>query len=358
MDPLGLPPGASTPFLAVDVARLERNIERVHARLTGLGLQVRPHVKTHKCAQIGRRQLAAGAAGLTVATVDEAEEVAGYCDDVFIAYCVWPDEGQAARLAALAGRVRLTVGTDSVQSVRHLTGLGLSGVDLGVEVDVGHGRSGCTPAEAGRLAQEAGGTGLRVTRCFAFPGHGYSTGGGAAAAADEARVLGQAAEEIERVTGRRVEVSGGSTPTVGSMTAGPLTEARPGVYVFNDAQQVELGTATFDEVALWCVGRVVGRREGRVVLDSGSKALGADRAAYASGFGRLLDVPEATIVQLSEHHAVVELPDGCDLALGELVRVVPNHVCNAVNLHDLLHPVLDGVWGEAWPVVPRSGVVR
>ena len=109
---------------------------------------------------------------------------------------------------------------------------------------------------------------------------------------------------------------------------------------------MELGTATFDDVALWCVARVVGRSEGKAVLDSGSKALGADRAAYSSGFGRLLDFPAATIVQLSEHHAVAELPDGCDLALGDLVRVVPNHVCNAVNLHDVLHPLVDGRWGQ------------
>lgn len=358
MNSYDLPSGASTPFLAVDVYRLEQNIERVHDRLTTLGLRMRPHIKTHKCAEIGRRQVAAGVTGLTVATIDEAEVVATYCDDIFIAYCLWPDEGQAERLAALSRRVRLTVGTDSTEAVRRLAELRLTDIELGVEIDVGHGRSGCTPAESGRLAQEAESLGLRVTRCFAFPGHGYAQGGGAAAAADEARVLGKAATEIARVTGKRIEVSGGSTPTVAAMTADPLTEAPPGVYVFNDAQQVELGTATFDDVALWCVARVVGRSEGKAVLDSGSKALGADRAAYSSGFGRLLDFPAATIVQLSEHHAVAELPDGCDLALGDLVRVVPNHVCNAVNLHDVLHPLVDGRWGQGWRVEPRSGVAR
>lgn len=91
----------------------------------------------------------------------------------------------------------------------------------------------------------------------------------------------------------------------------------------------------------------------RAVLDAGSKALGADRAAYATGFGRLIDHPEARLVQLSEHHAVADLAGRPLPPLGATVRVVPNHVCNAVNLHDELW-VRDADGLAPWPVTARG----
>jgi D-serine deaminase-like pyridoxal phosphate-dependent protein len=98
------------------------------------------------------------------------------------------------------------------------------------------------------------------------------------------------------------------------------------------------------------VATVVSRAGGRVVLDAGSKVLGADRASYASGYGRLLDHPGARVTQLSEHHAVVAWDDSPPPALGSRVRVVPNHVCSAVNLADGL--VLTD--GDVWPVAARG----
>jgi D-serine deaminase-like pyridoxal phosphate-dependent protein len=110
-----------------------------------------------------------------------------------------------------------------------------------------------------------------------------------------------------------------------------LTEVRPGVYVFGDAQQWELGTVAPETIALTVLATVVSRSPGRIILDSGSKVLGADRGAYSTGFGRLLDYLDARITTLSEHHATVT---GVDLPRGTRVRVVPNHVCAAVNLAD------------------------
>ena len=132
-----------------------------------------------------------------------------------------------------------------------------------------------------------------------------------------------------------------------------VTEARPGVYVFGDAQQWELGAMPPESLALTCRATVVSHAGGRTTLDSGSKALGADRAAYATGWGRLLDHPEARIVQLSEHHAVVDLAGEPLPPVGSQVDVVPNHCCAAVNL-------ADGLWVEEygglrrWPVAARG----
>jgi D-serine deaminase-like pyridoxal phosphate-dependent protein len=143
-------------------------------------------------------------------------------------------------------------------------------------------------------------------------------------------------------------LSGGSTPSLAATHAAPLSEIRPGVSVFGDAQQWELGTMTPDEIALTVHATVVSHAGGRLVLDAGSKVLGADRAAYATGFGRLLDHPDARIVLLSEHHAVAEMA-GPLPALGSTVRVVPNHVCATVNLVDHLR-----VGDEEWAVAARG----
>jgi D-serine deaminase-like pyridoxal phosphate-dependent protein len=155
-------------------------------------------------------------------------------------------------------------------------------------------------------------------------------------------------------------VSGGSTPSAHDADGSVLTEIRPGVYVFGDAQQWELGTTTPDAIALTAVGTVVshaGRHSGRqLVLDTGSKVVAADRAPYSSGHGRLLDHPDARVTQLSEHHAVVAWPHEELPPLGSRLRVVPNHVCTAVNLVDELVVVrgTDPEPVDVWRVAARG----
>jgi D-serine deaminase-like pyridoxal phosphate-dependent protein len=128
-----------------------------------------------------------------------------------------------------------------------------------------------------------------------------------------------------------------------------LNELRPGVYVFGDAQQVELGTIGFEGVALTVAATVVSHAGGRAITNAGSKALGADRSAWATGYGRVLETPEARIVALSEHHSTIEWP-GPLPSLGSKVLLVPNHVCNAVNLADS-YVLTDG---GTWPVAARG----
>lgn len=346
-------PGISTPTLVVDCAILDRNIDEAHTHLAAAGLRIRPHVKTHKSIEIARRQLAAGASGLTVATVGEAEVFAQVSDDLFIAYPLWPDEEQFSTLNSLAARVRLAVGVDSAEGIAHLTGSLDPSVELMIEIDSGHHRSGCEPEHAGALASAAIDRGFRLRGVFTFPGHSYAPGGGERASADEETALSAAADSIEAATGQgSLELSGGSTPSFRSSTSVRITEVRPGVYVFNDAQQWELGAADPGLISLTAYARVVTTRPGHLVLDAGSKILGADRAAYSTGHGRLLDHPDARIIQLSEHHAVVATNDA--VTAGSIVRVVPNHVCNAANLVDELVPVLGARALAPWPVDARG----
>jgi D-serine deaminase-like pyridoxal phosphate-dependent protein len=195
---------------------------------------------------------------------------------------------------------------------------------------------------------------LEVGGVFTFPGHSYGPGAAAGAAADEVAALDEAAAVLAAAGFDPVERSGGSTPSARLAQPGALSELRPGVYVFNDAQQVELGVVTMEEVALMVAATVVSRpAPGRLVLDAGAKVLGPDRPAWASGHGRLPDWPDARIVGLWEHHAVVALA-GPAPALGDVVAVVPNHVCTAVNLVPELLVVENAEVVERWPVAARA----
>ncbi len=344
----------STPFLVVDVERLRANIARVAAAAADAGVALRPHAKTHKTLEIARMQLEAGAVGLTVATVGEAEVfVEAGVADVFVAYPLWVDDEKSRRLAALAERATVAVGVDSAESAVEL-GRRVPGLAVLVEVDCGQHRTGVAPSDAGDVAVAARDAGLEVRGVFTFPGHGYSPDARQTAAAQEAAALADAAASLRTVGIEPHVLSGGSTPTLeASLTTGVPTELRPGVYALNDAQQWELGSATPDQIALTCHATVVSHAGGRLVLDAGGKALAADRAAYNTGAARLLDHPDARVVLLSEHHAVVEGYAAPPPPLGSRVRVVPNHVCAAVNLAETLWADTgDGL--EPWAVAARG----
>ncbi|GAA3726891.1 alanine racemase [Gordonia hankookensis] len=352
-----------TPFLSVDVARLDRNIGSVAERARAAGIDLRPHAKTHKCAEIARRQLAAGAVGLTVATIGEAEAFASIAPDradLFIAYPLWVSGDKGPRLRALAEQARLRLAVDSAQGARQLAvEIGDADADVVVEIDSGQHRTGADPAESGVIAAAAADAGLRVVGVFTFPGHGYGPGDARLRAAQqEVAALSVATERLRDSGIEPVVRSGGSTPTIEFAEPGVLTEIRPGVYPFNDAQQVELGSCGLADVALCAVATVVHRTGDRIVVDAGSKILGADRPPWTSGFGRLLDTPDATITSLSEHHAVIRFPSDTAPAampvLGDRLRVIPNHVCTAVNLVDELVAEMPDGATTGWSVIARG----
>ena len=351
-------PDFATPCLVVDEGVLRRNIQEMADLATGLGVALRPHAKTHKSPAIADLQLQAGAVGLTVATLSEALVFAeAGVRDLFIAYPLWVDATKGPLLRRLEELgIDLTVGCDSAESAEQIArhSSDPSRIKVLVEVDSGQHRSGVAAETAGSLARAVLSAGLDVRGVFTFPGHSYRPSNRETAAREEAVALVEAAASM-RTAGIDVSVvSGGSTPTIEYAEAGTATELRPGVYVFGDAQQWELGSCKPDQIALTCLATVVSRRPGHVVLDAGSKALGADRAPWASGYGRLLDHPDARIVQLSEHHAVVDWAERRLPECGQRMRVVPNHVCNAVNLTDELIVVNDGDLTDTWPVAARG----
>jgi D-serine deaminase-like pyridoxal phosphate-dependent protein len=352
-----------TPGLVVDLARCERNLASMAGRASAAGVGLRPHGKTHKCPALAARQLEAGAAGLTVATLGEAEVFADHgVEDLFVAYPLWATDDLAARLASLAERVRLAVGADSAEGVELIgAAAGRSARRAGlirvlVEVDCGLRRSGVTPGDAAGVAVAAVRAGLGLGGVFTFPGHGYAPGMAAAARDDEARALAEAAAALEAAGLPCPVRSGGSTPTAAQPPGDGVNELRPGVYVFNDAQQVALGSCGPEDVALAALATVVSTpATARAVLDAGAKVLGPERPPWVPGHGLLPGRPAARVTGLWEHHAVVDMTATLEAGLpplrrGDRVAVVPNHVCTAVNLARELHVVAGGEVVDRWAV--------
>jgi D-serine deaminase-like pyridoxal phosphate-dependent protein len=356
--PWPLPDGLDTPAVVVDLPTMERNIRRMVTALAERGVDLRPHAKTHKCVRIARRQLDAGAAGITTATIGEAEVFADVgVRDIFIAYPIWPSPPKARRLAALAERCRLRVGLDSAAAAP-LLGEAAGRLEVLIEVDSGEGRTGVPdPGTAVTVADAARRHGLTVVGVFTHGGHSYrSSDAPDGAADDEVRTLLAAAAAM-RAAGHDVQVlSSGSTPTAIASARDGVTEERPGTFVFGDRQQVALGAIGPGDVAMVVAATVVSisASPDRFIIDAGAKALAKDSPPTVDGFGALPAYPHATIVRTYDHHGIVEVGDGARPALGDVLAVVPNHACPVVNLADELVIVEAGKVVDRWPVDARA----
>jgi D-serine deaminase-like pyridoxal phosphate-dependent protein len=357
-----LPAGLATPCLVVDLDIVARNIERLAAGARERGVALRPHVKTHKSVALARMQLGAGAAGITVGTVGEAEVMAAAgIDDIFIGYPVWAEGARARRIAALNRAVTLSVGIDSVDGAVRLA-QAVEGGDrppaVLVEVDSGGRRTGLAdPDDVVRVARAARSAGLRVAGVFTHGGHSYrDPEARIPAAADEVATLGAAADAL-RADGVAVErISAGSTPTGVLAATGQVNEIRPGTYLLGDRQQLVLGAIPPDGLALVVAATVVSIAvPGQVVVDAGAKTLTKDRASFLEGFGLLPAYPDAVIERLSDYHGAIAIPPGTVApALGEIVAIVPNHVCPVVDLFDTFVAARAGSIVGHWPVDARG----
>jgi D-serine deaminase-like pyridoxal phosphate-dependent protein len=353
-----------TPAVLVDVDRVDANIRRMASFMRERRIALRPHAKTHKSLAIAGRQLAAGAVGLTVATIGEAEVfAAGGVDDLFIAYPVLASGLKSDRLRRLADLCRLSIGVDSVEGVERLatTFRGASSMaSVLVEIDCGGRRSGLLPETAGDLARRAADRGLEVDGVFTHAGHGYAGPDRRSAAADdEVTGLTVAADSLRAAGFERRVLSAGSTPTAVLSARPPVTEERPGTYVLGDRQQSALAgepTEPYASVAMVVAATVVSHgTQGGFLVDAGAKSLGKDVAPYLAGHGAVLGYPDAVLTRVNDHHGVAEVPTGGPKpAIGEVVFIVPNHVCPVVNLVDELIVVQGGRVVDHWAVDARG----
>jgi D-serine deaminase-like pyridoxal phosphate-dependent protein len=355
-----------TPALLVDLDAMELNLRRVADYTRKHGLRLRPHTKTHKSPRIGRRQLELGAAGLTVAKVGEAEVMlAAAPPDMLVAY---PVIGRAKleRLTAVARRTRVTVSLDSLFAAQQLSEAAqAAGVKIGVlaETDVGLGRVGVSPGT--ELLDLARGierlAGLSFEGIAFYPGHIKDMGaqGGEALAALGGLIQSTLADFRREGIEVRI-VSGGSTPSLYRSHELPgLNEIRPGTYVYNDWNTVVSGACTPEDCAATLLVTVVSTaRPGQIIVDGGSKTFSSDRltgSGAESTFGHLVEAPEAVFHKMNEEHGYVDVR-ACDrkFAIGERLRIVPNHICVAVNLHERIYGIRKGEVEETWEVAGRG----
>jgi D-serine deaminase-like pyridoxal phosphate-dependent protein len=372
-----LPPFAldgvdDTPEVVIDLGRVRGNINRAAATAAEHGVALRPHVKTHKLPPIAALQIEAGAVGIQVAKLGEAEVFAGAgLTDIFIGY---PLVGvrKVARLMELleSGPARISVAADALEVVIPIAKAAASAghtVPVMIEVDTGLQRLGVLPGRpavelASRLAELDG---VEVVGLFTHEGHVYTQ----ARSMDEKRVLTRAACTALTDTAELVRASGIPLTTVSVGSSGTfrfavecpnITEIRPGTYVFNDLSQLLQGAATPDDLAAFVVATVVGRPEAtRAVIDAGSKVLTSDRLLTvdpASTFGAVAGYPGAHVVRLSEEHGLLEFPLPTDVRIGDRVAIVPNHICPVINLADSVSVVVDGTVAARWEVSARGRV--
>jgi D-serine deaminase-like pyridoxal phosphate-dependent protein len=346
------------PIVLVDV--MQDNIDRMQGFAAQHNLDVRPHVKTHKCVEIGRRQLRAGAVGITAGNVGEAEvfAAAGF-DDIFLAYPVWPAGTKGTRIRKLAETIRLRIGVDNVAAIDALAdamGGEPDRLQVVVEVDCGAQRSGAPPEFAADLALAARKRGLVPVGVFTYPGHG-SSGRDARerAAQDQHAALTTAVRSLSEAGITAEVVSAGSTPTVEFSSSSMITEIRPGEYVFGDLNNSRLGACTDDQIALFVAATVVSDWvPGQVILDAGTKALGRE-GSLELGFGAVAGT-KAVLSKLNEYHGFLALPAGVARpSVGTVVPVVPNHVCPVViNFEELIVTDSAGTSLQRWPVDARG----
>jgi D-serine deaminase-like pyridoxal phosphate-dependent protein len=323
-----------TPAMLIDLDVAEANIAKMAAFAGRAGLRLRPHIKTHKSVDMARRQLAAGAAGLCVATVTEAAVMAGAgLRDLTLAYPV-VGQRKLERLAEVCRIADVTLVADSPEvadGYRSLARLAGRGLDVLIEVDTGMHRAGAAPDRVTKLAQHIAQSGtLRFRGILTHAGHAHDAAGQLGierVARAEAAVMGGLREDLE-YAGHEVDVvSAGSTLTARYLSAADgITEIRPGTYVYNDLRTLACWSCTPDEIAATMLATVVSTDGQRITVDAGSKTL-TSTADPAFGAGHLLGRPDSAFTRVSEEHGVLTVPGEPDLRVGDRVQILPVHSC-------------------------------
>ncbi len=323
-----------SPAIVIDLDVVERNIARVQSACAAAGVANRPHIKTHKSPLIAAMQRDAGAKGITCQKLGEAEVMAdGGLDDILISYNILGAD-KVARLGQLLSRAHVTVAADNPVTI---SGLPMAGEIAGrplqvvVECDTGRKRAGVeTPAEAIALARQiAASPHLSFAGLLMYPPE------------DRWPQTQDFVDEVRRALraeGHELKIiSTGGTPNMAHL--GQLrgaTEHRAGTYIFNDRMMMACGQAALADCALQVYTTVVSRAAPeRGILDAGSKTLTADPGGGLDGYGLIIEHPQARIHKFAEEHGFLDL-SACNERpeVGDIVRVIPNHVCVVCNMVD------------------------
>jgi len=347
-------PLLDTPCLLIDLDILAANVSRMAALARRSRVHLRPHAKTHKSVRVARMQLEAGATGICVATVGEAEVMrAAGIEDILIAYNI-VGEAKLARLLPLCADGGITLTADSLDVAEGYSRMAAAAgrtLPVLLEIDSGMHRTGIAPQLAGKLGTKiAALAGVELIGILTHAGHAHDVTAQPdieAVARHEAAAMGRARDELDS-NGIPVQVvSAGSTITAPYLSADDgITEIRPGTYVFNDLRTLEMYACTPDQIAATILATVVSVWPDRVVLDAGNKTL-TMTSTQQHGFGKIKNRPDSSFVRLSEEHGVATLGTGdCVLRVGDRVQVLPIHICVCVDLQQQAYGVTQGQIAE------------
>ena len=345
--------GISTPAALIDHAQMRRNIVRMQARVDALGVGFRPHVKTTKCLPIVHEQIAAGARGITVSTLKEAEQFfAQGVTDILYAVGMVPNKlAQASALLRQGCALKLIV--DNGLAARAIADFGREHgqvFEVWLEIDTDQHRSGLAPEEPALLevgrALHAGGMTLGGVMTHAGSSYALSTPEALEAIAEQERAGCVRAAERLRAAGLPCPgVSVGSTPTaLSARQLDGVTEVRAGVYVFFDLVMANVGVCAPTEIALSVLTTVIGhqREKGWALVDAGWMAMSRDRGTQSQGrdygYGLVCDMRgralEGYVMSgANQEHGIVSCVDGIDdriverFPVGTQLRILPNHAC-------------------------------
>ncbi|MGX9978215.1 alanine racemase [Methylobacterium fujisawaense] len=368
--------GLETPCLLLDADILQANVDRMRRHLDGLGVTLRPHLKTAKSLEVARRAMAGPAGPATVSTLREAEYFAeGGVRDMIYAVGIAPQK--LDRVVAIRQRwgADLAIVLDSAAQAEAVAAWSRRSGDalpVLIEVDADGHRSGVGPRDAETLVAigraVADGASLRGVLLHAGDSYGLSDPAALRRAAEAERVAAVAAAELLRGAGLPCPVvSVGSTPTARyAETLAGVTEVRAGVFMIGDLFQAGVGSCTIDDIALTVLATVIGhqRDKGWIITDAGWMALSRDRGtarqAVDQGYGLACDIagrpyPDLIVRDANQEHGIVAVRKGAaaglpDLPVGARLRILPNHACATGAQHDRYHVVADGrLSGEVWP---------
>lgn len=362
-----------TPSLIVDFERMKRNAASVTARAKVLNVNLRPHVKTHRCAEIARLQTENNFGGIMVSTLSEARFFAnnGFLD---ITYGVPIERGKFAEAIQLSKNIeKFAVLTDDAETVEELNDAAKhenAKINVFLKVDVGYHRCGVEPHtnEAFKIPRKiADSSNLDFAGILTHAGHSYHAGTPEkllAVAHEERDKMRELAKEL-RAKGLEVPtVSIGSTPTFSAIdNLEGVTEFRAGNYIFFDAFQATLGSCRFEDCALTVLAAVVHKDSVRqkIVVDAGAVALSKDRGAVEfdadCGYGRVYDLDgndlNLRVGSLSQEHGEIYVEDEKifnNLKVGSRVRILANHSCLTALQHSHYHILDDGKIAARWEI--------
>ncbi|MET3507349.1 alanine racemase [Halalkalibacter oceani] len=340
-----------TPLIALDMEIMERNIQWLANLSKEAGVKLRPHTKTHKSPFIAKLQIEAGASGITTAKLGEAEVMANAgIDDILIAFPII-GKNKLKRFNDLLQKANLTVALDDWTVAKGINAVGENikkKIPVYIDVDTGLGRMGRSAKESvASILEIAKLPFISIKGLMSHSGHAYAENndeGVKRVAIEDATILYETKMDLEQKGIYIDELSIGASATARMLKEIPfITEARPGMYVFNDRYVMGAGGAKENDCAVSVIATVVSHpSDDRLLIDAGSKTLSSD--LYKGGGHGLIKGHENLVIdRLSEEHGIIKVQGGkTSLRVGDLVEIIPNHICPVINLTDEIYGFRNG----------------